>query len=83
MFLILILMQVSWKVPIIKICKEFNPSKDKGAISIIGFDLGLPLLNSSFADITLYADYSKIVDFGSGIATGVMFDFNLSSMLYD
>ena len=64
-----------------KTLKEFIPSKDNGAISIIGFDLGLPLLNSSFTDITLYADYSKIVNFGSGVATGVMFDFNLSSML--
>ncbi|MEO8232328.1 MAG: hypothetical protein ABI638_08590, partial [Ignavibacteriota bacterium] len=61
--------------------QEFNTTKDNGAISVIGFDLGLPLLNSSVTDITLYADYSKIVNFGSGIATGVMFDFNLSSLL--
>ena len=61
--------------------QEFNTTKDNGAISVIGFDLGLPLLKSSVTDITLYADYSKIVNFGSGIATGVMFDFNLSSLL--
>jgi hypothetical protein len=39
------------------------------------------LLNSSVTDITLYADYSKIINFGSGVATGVMFDFNLSTLL--
>ena len=61
--------------------QEFNTTIDKGAISIIGFDLGLPLLKSSVTDITLYTDYSKIINFGSGIATGIMFDFNLSSML--
>ena len=61
--------------------QEFNITEDNGAISIIGFDLGLPLLNSSVADITLYADYSKIINFGSGVATGVMFDFNFSSLL--
>jgi hypothetical protein len=64
-----------------KSLQEFNTIKDNGAISIIGFDLGLPLLNSSLTDITLYADYSKIVNFGSGIATGIKFDFNLSSLL--
>ncbi len=61
--------------------KEFNVTEDDGSISIIGIDLGLPLLNSSLANITLYLDYSKIIDFGSGVATGVMFDFNLSSLL--
>ncbi len=61
--------------------QEFNVSEDKGSINIIGFDIGLPLLNSSLADITLYADYSKIINFGSGVATGIKFDFNLSSIL--
>ncbi len=60
--------------------REFNITEDKGAISILGFDLGLPLFNSSLADITLYTDYSKISGFGSGVAAGVMFDFNLSSL---
>lgn len=61
--------------------REFNITEDEGAISIFGFDIGLPLLNSSFTDITLYADYSKISGFGSGVATGVMFDFNLSTLV--
>lgn len=61
--------------------QEFNTTKDNGAISVIGIDLGLPLLKSSVTDITLYADYSKIINFGSGVATGIMFDFNLSTLL--
>ena len=61
--------------------KEFISTEDKGSINIIGFDIGLPLLNSSIVDITLYTDYSKIINFGSGVATGVKFDFNLSSLL--
>jgi len=61
--------------------REFNVREDKGAISIIGVDIGLPLLNSSVVDITLYADYAKIINFGSGVATGVKFDFNASSLL--
>lgn len=63
------------------VSREFNVTEDKGAINIFGFDLGLPLLNSSVTDITLYVDYSKISGFGSGVATGVKFDFNASSLL--
>jgi len=61
--------------------QEFKVLSDTGAISIFGFDIGLPLLNSSVTDITLYADYAKIAKFGSGVATGVKFDFNLSTLL--
>jgi hypothetical protein len=61
--------------------QKFDATSDTGAISIIGFDIGLPLLNSSVTDIILYADYSKIINFGSGVAAGVMFDFNLSTLL--
>ena len=61
--------------------QEFNVTEDLGSLSIVGFDLGLPLLNSSVTDITLYVDYAKIIDFGSGVATGVKFDFDLSSLL--
>jgi len=63
------------------VSREFNVTEDKGAINIFGFDLGLPLLNSSVTEITLYVDYSKISGFGSGVATGVKFDFDASSLL--
>ena len=63
------------------VTQEFNVTEDLGSLSIVGMDLGLPLLNSSISDITLYVDYAKIIDFGSGVATGVKFDFELSSLL--
>jgi hypothetical protein len=63
------------------VTQEFNVTEDLGSLSIVGVDLGLPLLNSSVTDITLYVDYAKIIDFGSGVATGVKFDFELSSLL--
>jgi hypothetical protein len=61
--------------------QEFNVTEDLGSLNIVGFDIGLPLVKSSVSEITLYADYSKIIDFGSGVATGVKFDFDLSSVL--
>ena len=45
------------------VTQEFNVTEDLGSLSIYGFDLGLPLLNSSVTDITLYIDYAKIIDF--------------------
>jgi len=61
--------------------KEFNVTEDLGSLNIVGLDIGLPLVKSSVSEITLYADYAKIIDFGSGVATGVKFDFDLSSVL--
>lgn len=55
---------------------KFIIAKNGGSLNIIGFDIGLPLIKSSVTTITLYADYNKIVDFGSGVATGVKVDFN-------
>lgn len=54
---------------------NFKVAKDGGVLTILGFDVGLPLIKSSITTITLYLDYNKIIDFGSGIATGVKFDF--------
>lgn len=61
--------------------REFDVTEDRGSLNIYGFDLGLPLIKSSGTDITLYVDYSKIVDFGSGVATGIKFDLDASSFL--
>jgi len=55
---------------------SFVTTQDNGSISIIGFDIGLPLLNAGMLDVTLYSDYSKIINFGSGFATGLKFDIN-------
>ncbi len=55
---------------------EFEITNDDGALSIIGVDIGFPVIKSSLATLTLYADYNKIINFGSGVATGVKFDLN-------
>lgn len=52
----------------------FNITDDNGALTIIGVDIGFPIIKSSLATLTLYADYNKIINFGSGTATGVKFD---------
>jgi hypothetical protein len=50
--------------------------KDEGSISIFGFDIGLPIIQGSMANLTLYADYAKISGFGSGTSAGAIFNFN-------
>lgn len=55
---------------------EFVTTSDNGSINIIGLDIGLPLLNTGMLGVTLYSDYSKIINFGSGFATGLKFDIN-------
>ena len=46
-----------------------------GSLSIIGLDVGLPLLSLNILHSTLYTDYAKIIDFGSGVAVGIDMDF--------
>ncbi|MCA2005464.1 MAG: hypothetical protein LDL01_06655, partial [Ignavibacterium sp.] len=55
---------------------EFVKTEDKGAMTIIGFDLGLPIIKSGFTTLLLYFDYNKIINFGSGMASGVKLDLN-------
>ncbi len=55
---------------------EFKVIKDGGDVSFYSFDVGLPLLKSASTKILLYFDYNKMVDFGSGIATGVQVNLN-------
>jgi len=60
---------------------QTNPSNyiqaaDKGRMQIVGLDLGLPIIKSSMLNLLLYADYAKIINYGSGVATGIMVDVN-------
>lgn len=55
---------------------KFGSKMNGGSLSIIGFDLGLPLLRLPMIDMTLYYDYSKIIDFGSGMAVGLETNFS-------
>ena len=54
--------------------KIFTPTIDEGPIKIIGLDIGLPVISTNNFNLTLYADYSKIINFGSGVATGFLFN---------
>ncbi|MEJ5351466.1 MAG: hypothetical protein WHS65_07735 [Melioribacteraceae bacterium] len=53
----------------------FLPLIDEGKITIVGLDIGLPLLRTSLLDFDIYFDHSKIIKFGSGSALGLIFDF--------
>ncbi len=55
---------------------NFTAADDKGSVNIIGADIGLPLLSSGMVNLTVYADYAKILDYGSGEATGIMGELN-------
>ncbi len=44
-----------------------------GALHVVGADIGIPIVRGDVAGLELYADFTKIIDFGSGIATGVLF----------
>jgi hypothetical protein len=59
----------------------FTALVDNGSLSTFGFDLGLPLFKSSFTSLELYADYAKIVNFGDGISSGLLFKFNGAGLL--
>jgi len=56
--------------------KYFVTTKDKGTVKIAGLDLGLPLFNFSMANASLYFDYVKIMNFGSGAASGIILGLN-------
>ncbi len=51
-------------------------ASDKGRIQIVGLDIGLPIIKSSMLNLQIYSDYAKIINFGSGIATGIMVNLN-------
>ncbi|MCF8394211.1 MAG: hypothetical protein K9H06_09920 [Melioribacteraceae bacterium] len=55
---------------------EFKASFDEGSTSIVGFDLGLPIIRTSVVGVDLYFDYASIVGFGSGTAAGVKMGFS-------
>ncbi len=55
---------------------QFNVTQDHGAINIIGLDVGFPIVRTGIFNTTVYTDFTKIINFGGGIATGVIMDFN-------
>lgn len=47
-----------------------------GSMTVVGVDLGLPLLRSPIADLTYYIDYAKVLNYGHGFATGLEANFS-------
>jgi hypothetical protein len=54
----------------------FLSKQNLGAMSVVGFDLGLPLLRIPTVSSTLYFDYAKIINFGSGTSLGLETKFS-------
>lgn len=50
--------------------------RNDGTMSVMGFDLGLPLLRIPMVDMTLYYDFAKIINFGSGMTVGLETNFS-------
>ncbi|MCB0750500.1 MAG: hypothetical protein KDC52_03395 [Ignavibacteriae bacterium] len=55
---------------------KFNATNDEGSVSVIGFDIGLPIIRSGIFGFDLYFDYAQIIDYGSGTALGGIFNFS-------
>ncbi|MDR3610286.1 MAG: hypothetical protein P4L27_06985 [Ignavibacteriaceae bacterium] len=54
----------------------FNQTASNGSLQIAGVDVALPIFSNNLVGVKLYTDYSKIINFGSGVATGVIAEFN-------
>jgi hypothetical protein len=50
-------------------------SRNDGTMNVIGADIGFPLLRIPTVSSTLYADYAKILSYGSGEAVGLQTNF--------
>ncbi len=61
--------------------KKFNITDDESPMTVIGADIGLPILNTSMLDVEIYYDYAKILGFGGGSAAGIILDFNSLGLL--
>ncbi len=59
-----------------KASNTFNKTSGYGSLQIVGLDFGFPLLSNNFIALKLYTDFAKIINFGSGVATGIKADFN-------
>lgn len=47
---------------------------DGGTMTVMGIDIGFPLLSLNALRTTLYADYANIVDYDDGVAVGIDLD---------
>ncbi|MDQ7799330.1 MAG: hypothetical protein RDU76_10390 [Candidatus Edwardsbacteria bacterium] len=71
-------------IPIIKnfevgatVASDLDPDQRSGTddgVTVFGFDLGLPIINTSLLYTQLYYDFAKIKSFGSGNVVGISAD---------
>lgn len=60
----------------------FNPqthsyeAADKGFVTEVGLDVGLPIVKSSVFNLELYYDFAKILKYGSGTSAGAIMRFH-------
>ncbi len=64
-----------------KVLPKDGTDSVKKTISIIGLDLGLPIIQTEILKSTIYFDYAKINNYGDGVAYGVDNRFDISSAL--
>jgi hypothetical protein len=59
------------------LASDLDPDQQSGTsdgVTVMGFDLGLPIINTSLLYSQLYFDFAKIKEFGSGSAAGISAD---------
>ncbi len=59
------------------LASDLDPDQQSGTsdgVTVMGFDLGLPIINTSLLYSQLYFDFAKIKGFGSGSAAGISAD---------
>lgn len=81
------------EIPVIKnfeiglsAASDVDPDQNRGTkekVGVYGFDLGLPLINSSLLYTGIYYDFGKIDKLGSGSAVGVSADLHLPGGVVD
>lgn len=55
--------------------ESFIATIDEGNVTLLGIDIGLPIIRTDFADLDIYFDHTKIIEFGSGSALGTKLNF--------
>ncbi len=56
--------------------RYYNRVEDRGRMQIIGLDVSLPIIRSSIFNLQIYSNYAKIINYGSGVATGIQINLN-------
>ncbi|MBX2975911.1 MAG: hypothetical protein KF721_07230 [Ignavibacteriaceae bacterium] len=68
----------------VTVASDFNDNAGKvygldtvsKSMSVFGFDLGLPVVTTSMLNLSLYYDFVKFADFGSGSSAGALLELN-------